>query len=174
MYFKIDRQSYVPRRVVWRQPRCVFRILHLCVGESLVIMESDETLKLFANWHILVVFTMWAIHDDVKIALRRHYCLWPKASPGKMTRETVHFHRGPYLCKLSSESHKMALEYGSEERLFSLIHNIEPMENKGTTIWFWGGGGAGKFCRDILFIFITDWAGLFIFRYTKDPPKFFW
>ena len=35
----------------------------------------------------------------------------------------------------------MALEYGSEERLFSLIHNIEPMENKGTTIWFWGGGG---------------------------------
>ena len=67
----------------------------------------------------------------------------------------------------------MALEYGSEEPLFSLIHNIEPMENKGTTIWFWGGG-AGKFCRDRLFIFITDWAGLFIFRYTKDPQKMFW
>ena len=30
------------------------------------------------------------------------------------------------------------------------------------------GGGAGKFCRDRLFIFITGWAGLFIFRYTKD------
>ena len=57
----------------------------------------------------------------------------------------------------------MALEYGSEERLFSLIHNIEPMENSE-------GGGAGKFCRDRLFILITGWAGLFtcIFRYTKD------
>ena len=33
----------------------------------------------------------------------------------------------------------MALEYGSQDGLFSLIHNIEQMENKGTIIWFWGG-----------------------------------
>ena len=45
----------------------------------------------------------------------------------------------------------MALENGSEERLFSLIHNIEPMENKGTTIWFWGGGLANFVGTDNLF-----------------------
>ena len=35
---------------------------------------------------------------------------------------------------------------------------------KGTTIWSWegGGGGAGKFCRDRLFIFITGSARKFI------------
>ena len=33
---------------------------------------------------------------------------------------------------------------------------------KGTTIWFWGGGGAGTFGRDRLFIFITGSAGKFI------------
>ena len=39
------------------------------------------------------------------------------------------------------------------------------MATKGTTIWFWGGwggGAAGTFCRDRLFIFITGSAGKFI------------
>ena len=63
------------------------------------------------------------------------------------------------MCAISI--HSQTYKYISAFYITFVVFNINGY-CKGMTIWFWGGGGAGTFGGDRLFIFITGSAGTFI------------